>query len=177
MASQVGASERTLRRAVSQGTLRAERPTPRRLTISTAEKQYVRRYWPLLATLRTALRTEPNVRFALLFGSAARGEDTPRSDLDLLVEMRESSLEREVDISAKLEGLLGRRVDIVPLGNAARNAGLFGDALRDGRVLVDREGLWTELSKRKVNLARQSAQWDRRRAREALTGIDRFLAA
>jgi hypothetical protein len=91
--------------------------------------------------------------------------------------MRESSLEREADISAKLEGLLGRRVDIVPLEDAERNVGLLGDALGDGRVLVDREGLWTELSKRKDDLVRQSSRQDRRRAREAMAGIDRFLAA
>ncbi len=176
LATQVGINERTLRRALNQGTLRAERPTPRRLTISTAEKQYVRRSWPFLAALRKALRTEPNIRFALLFGSAARGEDTPQSDLDLLVEMRESNLERVVDIGARLEDLLGRRVDIVPLEDAERNAGLLGDALRDGRVLIDREGLWTELSNRKDDLVRQNPQRDRRRARKALAGIDRFLA-
>jgi predicted nucleotidyltransferase len=173
LADQVGANERTLRRAVSQGTLRAERQAPRRLAISAAEKQYVRRSWSLLSALRAALRTEPNVRFALLFGSAARGEDTPQSDLDLLVEMRDSSLERVLDLSTKLEGLVGRRVDIVPLEEAERNPRLLGDAVRDGRVLVDREDLWTELGERKDSLMRRDLH--RRRARRALAGIDRFL--
>jgi predicted nucleotidyltransferase len=177
LADQVGASERTLRRAVGQGTLRAEWPTPRRLTISTAEKQYVRRSWPLLATLRAALRTEPSVRFALLFGSAARGEDKAQSDLDLLIEMRDPSLERVVDLSAKLEGLAGRRVDIVLLEDAERDPRLLGDAVRDGRVLVDREDLWAELGERKDSLMRQGREQDRHRARKALAEIDRFLAA
>ncbi len=162
---------------MSQGTLRAERPTPRRLTISTAEKQYVRRSWPLLATLRAALRTEPAVRFALLFGSAARGEDEAQSDLDLLVEMREPGLERVVDLSGKLGGITGRRVDIVLLEDAETNPRLLGDAVRDGRVLVDREDLWAKLGERKDSLMRQGREQDRRRARKALSGIDRFLAA
>ncbi len=176
LADQVDASERTLRRALNQGTLRAERPTPRKLTISSAEKQYVRRSWPLLASLRTALRTEPNVRFALLFGSAARGDDTPQSDLDLLVEMSDPSLERAVDLTTKLEALVGHRVDVVAVKDAEANPRLLSDALRDGRVLVDREDLWPELNSRRDALTRRSRQRDRARTRDALAGIDRFLA-
>lgn len=177
LAEQVGANERTLRRAVNQGTLRGKRPTPRRLDLSAAEKQYIRRSWPLLAALRTALRTEPNVRFALLFGSAARGEDTPHSDLDLLVEMRDSALERMVDLGAKLEGLLGRRVDVVPIGDAEANPWLLADAVAEGRVLVDRDGRWPELEGGKDALTRRERRRDRRRTGEALAGIDRLLAA
>jgi AraC-like DNA-binding protein len=66
LAEEVGVNERTLRRAVNEGTLQARRPTPRRLQISAAERQYIRRSWPLLADLRQALRTEHNVRLALL---------------------------------------------------------------------------------------------------------------
>ena len=177
LADQVGVNERTLRRALNQGTLRAGRLTPRRLTISTAEKQYIRRSWPLLAALRKALRTESNVRFALLFGSTARGEDTPESDLDLLVEMRDPGLEQVVDLGAKLEDLVGRRVDIVPVGEAEMNPRLLGDAVRDGRVLVDREDLWTKLGERRDALMRRGRQRDSRRTHEALAGIDRFLAS
>jgi predicted nucleotidyltransferase len=177
LAGQVGANERTLRRALNQGALRAERPTPRRLNLSTAEKQYVRRSWPLLAGLRAALRTEPNVRFALLFGSAARGEDTPRSDLDLLVEMRDPALERVADLGTKLEDRLGRRVDVVPIGDAETDPMLLADAVAEGRVLVDREGRWTELGDRKDALMRRGQRREGRRTREALAGIDRFLAA
>ncbi|HVA18785.1 MAG TPA: hypothetical protein VMU55_01255, partial [Solirubrobacteraceae bacterium] len=69
LARDVGVNERTLRRAVTQGTLRASRPSPRKIEIPLAESQYVRRSWPIIAGLRATLRTEPNVRFALLFGS------------------------------------------------------------------------------------------------------------
>ena len=103
LAEEVGVNERTLRRAASRGDAsRGIRPTPRKLELPLQEREYVRRSWGLLATLRTALRTEQNVRFALLFGSAATGMDTPGSDVDVLVDLRDASFERVVDLSTKL---------------------------------------------------------------------------
>jgi predicted nucleotidyltransferase len=177
LAAQVGASQRTLRRAVSQGTLRGTRPTPRTLELSSAEKRYIRRSWPLLAVLRSVLRTEQNVRFALLFGSSARGEDTWASDVDILVEMRDSSLERLIDLEAKLAAAAGRPVDLTRLEDARSDPLLLAGALADGRVLVDREGLWPELRGREEALRRSGHRRDRRRTGDALTGIDRLLAA
>jgi predicted nucleotidyltransferase len=52
-----------------------------------------------------------------LFGSAARGEDGPGSDIDLLVDFeRESSLFDLMRLSRELEELLGRAVDVVSVG-------------------------------------------------------------
>lgn len=49
-----------------------------------------------------------------LFGSAVRGEDTERSDIDFLVAMRKNrSLFDLVNLSLDLEALLGRKVDVV----------------------------------------------------------------
>jgi predicted nucleotidyltransferase len=176
LARQVGTNERTLRRALNQGTLRAERPTPRKLTISAAEKRYLRRSWKLLAALRTALRTEQNVRFALLFGSAARGEDSAASDVDLLVEMRDPSLARIADLEAKLEALIGRRVDVLTLDDARRSNRVLAQALAEGRVLVDREDRWPQLSGEARALQRRARDDTRRARRRALEGIDRMLA-
>jgi predicted nucleotidyltransferase len=176
LAEELHVNERTLRRAVNQETLRAQRPSPRRLAISAAEKRYARRAWRLLAALRAALRTESNVRFALLFGSVARGDDHPRSDIDLLVEMRDGSLDRVADLSAKLERLTGRRVDVVPLGSAEAAPALLADAVADGRVLVDRDGRWSDLRERELTLRRSARRDDRRRRKAALAGIDRMLA-
>jgi hypothetical protein len=176
LAERLNVSERTLRRAVDRGVLRARRPSPRRLEISLAEKRYACHAWPLLASLRAALRTEGNVRFALLFGSAARGEDTPRSDIDLLVEMRDDGLERIAGLSVKLEGLTGRRVDVVPVRSAETIPAVLADALADGRVLVDRDGLWPELQSQQHSLQRRAQRTERRRRKAALAGIDRMLA-
>ncbi len=177
LARQVGTNERTLRRAVNQGTVRAGRPTPRKLSLPVAEQEYIRHSWPLVAALRKALRTERNVRFALLFGSAARGDDDPsRSDVDLLVELGESQLERVVDLGSRLEDLLGRRVDLVLVEDAEENPALLAEAVAEGRVVVDRERRWPELSFRRATLARRSKRLDRQRRREALARIDEFLA-
>jgi len=56
-------------------------------------------------------------RSVALFGSAARGEDTPDSDIDFLVEFEEgSSLFDLMDLREALEELLGSRVDVVSAG-------------------------------------------------------------
>lgn len=52
-----------------------------------------------------------------VFGSVARGEEGPESDLDLLVEMRPgSSLLDLVSLWQDLEDLLGHKVDVITEG-------------------------------------------------------------
>jgi predicted nucleotidyltransferase len=177
LAEEVGINERTLRRAVSQGTLHGSRPTPRKLELPLSEREYVRRSWGLLSTLREALRTEQNVRFALLFGSAATGVDTQGSDVDLLVDLRDASFERGVDLSTKLTRLVGRPVDVVELKDAEVEPSFLAQALGDGRVLVDREGLLPRLRRREAGLRRRGRRLDAQRLHSALAGIDRLLAS
>src|SRR5207247_1937616 len=61
LARELKTTDRTLRRAVELGTLRAARPSPRKVVLSVAERAYLRRHWGLLSALREALRTEPAV--------------------------------------------------------------------------------------------------------------------
>ncbi|MFL5816846.1 MAG: type VII toxin-antitoxin system MntA family adenylyltransferase antitoxin [Conexibacter sp.] len=172
LAHDVGVDERTLRRAVNEGTLRGTRPSPRKLDLPLSERRYVRQAWPLLATLRSALRTEPNVRFALLFGSAATGEDTADSDVDLLVSLHDASFERLVELEQRLAERVGRPVDLVLLDEAERKLSFLELALDDGRVLVDRASLWPRLRRRAARLARAADQREARRARAALADVD-----
>ncbi len=52
-----------------------------------------------------------------LFGSAARGDDRPDSDIDFLVDFdRDSSLFDLMRMTRELETLLGRAVDVVSAG-------------------------------------------------------------
>ena len=52
-----------------------------------------------------------NVR---LFGSAIRGEDTPQSDIDLLVDLEKGRTLLDLGgATVKLQDLFGRKVDIV----------------------------------------------------------------
>jgi hypothetical protein len=48
LAVDLDVEERTLRRAVSQGTLRAIRNGPRRLRLASGEREYLSTHWPLL---------------------------------------------------------------------------------------------------------------------------------
>lgn len=49
-----------------------------------------------------------------IFGSVARGEDTPESDVDFLVTLRPgTSLLDVTRLELQLEALLGRRVDVL----------------------------------------------------------------
>lgn len=173
LADELGVHERTLRRAVAQGSLRAVRPTPRTLQIPLSERQYIRRSWRLLSALRRALRTDHNVRFALLFGSVARGTDAPGSDVDVLVALRDPSLDRVVELGAKLSEAAGRRVDVVRLEDAEAEPSFLADVVADGRVLVDRSSFWPRLRGREASLRRDGRRAEARRAESALAGIDR----
>jgi predicted nucleotidyltransferase len=56
-------------------------------------------------------------RTVAVFGSVARGDDGPSSDIDFLVEFEaDSSLFDLLHISEELEGLLGVQVDVVSSG-------------------------------------------------------------
>ena len=176
LADDLGVDERTLRRAAGQGTLRAERRSPRKMTLAPGEAGYLRRHWPLLSAMRAGLRTEPNVAFAMVYGSVARGDDRPDSDVDLLVELRQHSPDRMVELQGRLEQALGRKVDVLSTEAAMSNELLLTMAVDEGRVMVDRIGLWTELRLELGGLQARAERTSRRERRQALAAIDKFLA-
>lgn len=142
-----------------------------------SELDYVRRKWPLLSTLRARLRTEPNVRLAVLFGSAATDRDKAGSDLDLLVQLRDPAFERLLDLGAKLEATAGRHVDLVELRDAETDPAFLARILGEGRVLVDRDGRWQRLREAERQLSLRGSRREVARLRSALAGIDRLLAS
>lgn len=69
-------------------------------------------------TIADYFKTQPILR-AWLFGSFARGEETPLSDVDLLVQFDKDarvSLLKHASMINDLEALLDRTVDLVPDG-------------------------------------------------------------
>ena len=66
-------------------------------------------------TIAEYFKTQPVLK-AWLFGSFARGEETPLSDVDLLVQFDEGgvSLLKHAAMICELEKILDRPVDIVP---------------------------------------------------------------
>jgi predicted nucleotidyltransferase len=176
LATEVGVNERTLRRAVNEGALRATRPSPRKLELPFPERQYACSHWPLIAKLREALRTEHNVRFAMLFGSTARGDDSDDSDVDVIAALRDSTFMHELDLAGKIERAVGCSVDVIDLKDAEADPMFLAMALEDARVLVDREGVWPRLRRREAALRSRGQKLDEERKRRALERADQFLA-
>jgi predicted nucleotidyltransferase len=172
LARDLGLSERTLRRAVASGTIRAERPSPRRLRLSDDEREWVLRHWPTVARLREELRKEPSVRLAVLFGSSARGREHRRSDIDLLVELDAASRDRLAGLEERLSSAAGREVQLVSARDAQASPGLLADALRDGRVVVDRDGLWAHLKRRESSIRRAAELRDQELLERALRPLE-----
>lgn len=69
-----------------------------------------------------AILADHAVREAWVFGSVARGDDTPASDLDLVVELApDTSFTDYVGLADELEALLGCPVDVVTTKELASN--------------------------------------------------------
>ncbi|MGA2165467.1 MAG: nucleotidyltransferase domain-containing protein [Solirubrobacteraceae bacterium] len=178
-AAEVGCSERTLRRHVNGGLLRGRRVVRGQLELSHAESAYLREHWALLSKLMTALRTEREVRLAVLFGSTATGEDTSASDVDLLIVHRRPVWTTQVDLRIRLRRVLGIPVDVVLLEQAEAQPALLADVLREGRVLIDRDDLWGSLLQRRDEILAAGAHEDElimARARATLTAARERLA-
>ena len=68
----------------------------------------------LLRQRRDELRKRFGVKSLAVFGSVARGEAGPDSDVDILVEFEgRATFDRYMGLKFFLEDLLGRRVDLV----------------------------------------------------------------
>lgn len=158
VAEEIGAHERTLRRGLADGLLRGHRPTARTVELAAGEVAYLRAHWPLLAALREVLRSERNVRLAVLIGSAARGALRTGSDVDVLVELADASWRVEDRLRERVARAARRPVDLVALEAAAGDPLLLDAALREGRVLVDRDGRWPSLLARRAQTARAAAR-------------------
>lgn len=154
VAAELAIPERTLRRAASEGLVRGERVSPRRFRITFREEAYLRGHWELLRALRAALRTEPNVRLAVLFGSTATGSDHERSDVDVLVVLHDPAVGRLAGLAERLSRRIGREMQLVRLSEAQRSPVLMVDVIDHGRVLVDRDDLWS-------SLGQAAARWRR----------------
>ncbi len=97
---------------------------------------------PTIATqLRAPLNMAAEVVCAYLFGSQARGEAGPDSDLDIAVLLDTAPPATLVglrdDLARALEETVRRPVDLIVLNHA--EADLIHRVLRDGVLLIDRD--------------------------------------
>ena len=84
-----------------------------------------------------------HAEYALLFGSYARGEQTPDSDVDILVVFdqengRKVSLLRHIGIALGLQDLLGKKVDLITEGTLLPFAKETAD--KDKVLIYERAG-------------------------------------
>jgi uncharacterized protein len=171
LAQEIGVSGRTLRRAGERQTIRWKRRSPRVVTVSAQEHEYIRRHWKLLERALEVLRTRPRVRLAVLFGSVARGDADAASDVDILVRL-DGGWREQAETALVLERALARPVQLVALDQAPPL--LLADVLREGRVLADRDGDWARLRRRSHSIVRAARDDDERLEHAAWETLDRF---
>lgn len=156
-AQELGCSERTLRRYASEGMLRGERFGRHEVRLPRGEELYLRRHWEILSRLRRALRTEPGVELAILFGSTAVGEDRPDSDVDLLIDHATGDLDDMVRLQRRLRNQVGKQIHLVLSDDVQQAPSLLADILLEGRVIVDRVGGWHRLTGQRQEVLREAA--------------------
>lgn len=176
LAADLGAQERTLRRAVAQGTLHASRIGPRRLALGDGEREYLHAHWPLISALRGALRTEQRVRLAVLYGSLARGDEDEDSDIDLLVSFADDSPFSLYPLSHRLQNVCDRHIDIARLERVEAGAPLLLERVLDeGRVLVDRDGQWRALQQRGPTIRARAVRAHRKHMADTARAIEELI--
>lgn len=177
LAENLDADERTLRRAVAQGTVRCHRPGPRRVKLLPEEEAYLWDHWDLLSGLKRALRTERDVRLAVLYGSIARGDADAGSDLDLLVTLSHDDPLATMQLALRLGDAVAREVDVARLDRIEANAPLLlARVLDEGRVIVDRDDLWSSLRQRRRAIRARAQRSYRRQMDEAAQAIAELTA-
>lgn len=176
LAQTIGTGERTLRRAIADGTIHAVTVGSRRSTLTPEEAEYVRLHWGELGVLRRLLRTEPNVALAVVFGSFARGEEQPDSDLDVVIALRRLDPLGLQRLRQRLQPHLSRPLQLVALSDVERSASMLYEVLRDGRVLVDRELQWARMQARRAAIASAADAEGLCLADEARHAIEHFSA-
>jgi predicted nucleotidyltransferase len=113
------------------------------LDLDRHEVAWLRSHGDLTRALYRSVASDPDIDTLVLFGSTARGEDRPGSDVDLLID---GAVTKDVRALARLRGSLverlDRRVDLVSLTEAALSPAMLVGALVDGRAVKDSEHRW-----------------------------------
>jgi predicted nucleotidyltransferase len=101
------------------------------------------RWEALQKGLRAGLASQKEVRSAWLYGSVARGEDEPRSDVDLALVVNEDTLDVRHRVRDEVQAM-GDRLDVnisavvltpAELAKLSEGDSWWADVMRDGKVL------------------------------------------
>jgi predicted nucleotidyltransferase len=161
---------------VQRGTVRCRRVGPRRVELDQNERAYLRDNWDTFTTVAEVLRTERNVRLAVIFGSIARGEADQHSDVDLLVSLVEERPMYTQQIAAGLEAALEREVDVASLRQLRkREPSLLNSIVTEGRVVIDRDGVWSQLVSESGAIERAASRARAARHRQAAAAVANLI--
>ena len=110
------------------------------MQIEITQKENIMSTQAMTQIIADYFKTQPVVK-AWLFGSFARGEETPESDVDILVQYDDTARISLLTIShmmGELERSTGRRVDLIEDGCLLPFA--VESANRDKRLIYERRG-------------------------------------
>jgi predicted nucleotidyltransferase len=97
--------------------------------------------------IHPVLRARPEIRLAILFGSAAAGKERFDSDVDLAVDLgTPMSAETKADLIGELAERTGRPIDLVDLRTAGEP--LLGQIVTKGRRIAGDDTAYANIIKR-----------------------------
>jgi len=80
-----------------------------------------------------SLLTKYNAEYALLFGSYARGDATPESDIDIIVFGGESFVPRDVfALAEEIRELTGRNADVFEIREVDKGTSFYDAIMKEG---------------------------------------------
>lgn len=104
---------------------------------------------PSTARLCEVLGAFPAIRLAILFGSVARGTETPNSDLDVAVQAdKPLSTEQRISITEALALAFNRPIDLIDLQTAGQP--LLYEIISGGQQVLGPRHLWGNLVYRNI---------------------------
>lgn len=88
-----------------------------------------------LQAIQTAIKTQPGILLAIVFGSLAEGKENRDSDLDIAVDAgRHLTAAEKIHLIEELARQTGRPIDLVDLQSVGEP--LLGQILRHGRRIL-----------------------------------------
>lgn len=131
----------------------------------------------IFSELVNICRTEPGLRMAVLFGSMARGDADSTSDVDILVAFADEEPFAVDRLITRLHCATGCNIDIARLDRVEATAPLLlSCAVDDGRVIVDWDGLWTEVLTRRTSIEIRAQRSYREQMAEAAQAISELTS-
>lgn len=104
---------------------------------------------PAIARLKAVLTNFPQLRFAVLFGSIARGTERPESDIDVAVQAdKELTVNERLAITEAIALSFNRPVDLVDLRTAGQP--LLDQIVGTGIQVIGPRHMWGDLIYRNI---------------------------